>query len=98
MFDRALALSLLAGGLTAFIPNAYFAKHAFKYAGASAAAAVTASFYRGEAGKFLMTVVMFACIFVMLKPLVAWAVFAAYLMMWVANVASAAWINKRRSQ
>jgi ATP synthase protein I len=95
-YDQVLGYSLLAGGLTSFVPNAYFARHAFRYTGAQSAAAVAASFYRGEAGKFLMTVVMFASIFLALRPIVAWAVFVAYGAMWLLNIVSAAYISSGR--
>ena len=93
--DRlALLISFLLGGLTALIPNAYFAVQAYRYRGARSAAAVTASFYRGEAGKFVMTTVLFAAIFASYQALVVWALFTAWIVMWLANLVSAVFIAR----
>ncbi len=53
------ALSALVGGMTAVIPNLVFVIYAFRFVGASAAKQVTASFYRGESLKLLLTFVLF---------------------------------------
>lgn len=74
-----VAKSLLIGGLISVLPNAYFARQVFKYAGAAYAREVNQSFYRAEAGKFIATVGLFAATFAMVRPLSAVAVFSAYL-------------------
>lgn len=74
-----VAKSLLIGGLISVLPNAYFARQVFKYAGAAYARQVSQSFYRGEAGKFIATVGLFAATFALVKPLSPIAVFSAYL-------------------
>ncbi|MDC9729367.1 MAG: ATP synthase subunit I [Methyloprofundus sp.] len=56
------AKSALYGGLAVVIPNLYFAYKIKKSAGKSAKK-IVGSFYAGESGKFLMTVLMFALIF-----------------------------------
>lgn len=94
--ERVMAYSALFGGLIAVVPNAYFARHAFKYSGAQAARQVANSFYRGEAGKFLLTVVLFAAVFSTVKPLNVVALFAAYLAMTLVNVLFAARVGNNR--
>ncbi|MCR8921974.1 ATP synthase subunit I [Dasania sp. GY-MA-18] len=60
-------------------PNAYFSFYAFRYAGARAAPQVAQSFYRGEAGKFVLTAVMFAVSFAVMRPIDVVAVFLTYI-------------------
>jgi hypothetical protein len=55
VMDSELARAIAVGGLIALIPQMYFAFHAFRFRGARAMRQVTHSFYRGEAGKFLLT-------------------------------------------
>lgn len=64
----------LAAGLGAGIAIAgslYFALQAFRHAGARQAPQVVHSFYKGEAGKFVITVLLFAAVFAGVKPLQA---------------------------
>ncbi len=79
------AYSALLGGLIAIVPNAYFARWAFRFSGAQVAVEVAQSFYRGEAGKFLLTAVLFASVFALVKPLDAVAVFLTYVFMVALN-------------
>ncbi|PZQ36175.1 MAG: F0F1 ATP synthase subunit I [Pseudomonas putida] len=69
----------LCGGLIAWLPNMYFAWKAFRFSGARAAQAIVKSFYAGEAGKMILTAVLFALFGVfVLTLLVSW--FAPLLM------------------
>lgn len=68
VFDRRLALAALAGGLIQIIPNAYFALLAFRYRGARSSILIAQSFYRGEVGKYVMTLVGFASLFSVFGP------------------------------
>ena len=61
----------LCGGLIAWLPNLYFAHKAFRFSGARAAQSIVRSFYAGEAGKLILTAVLFALAFVVVKPLEA---------------------------
>lgn len=79
--DQLAAISALLGGLIAIIPNAYFAKWAFRYSGARAADKVAQSFYRGEAGKFILTSILFALVFIGVKPLNVLVIFVTYISM-----------------
>lgn len=72
--------SALCGGLIAWLPNMYFAYKAFRYTGARAAQAIVKSFYAGEAGKLILTAVLFALTFAGVKPLAPLAVFGVFLL------------------
>jgi ATP synthase protein I len=70
----------LCGGLIALLPNIYFAHKAFRFSGARAAQAIVRSFYAGEAGKLILTAVLFALTFAGVKPLAPLAVFGVFLL------------------
>lgn len=70
----------LCGGLIAWLPNVYFAWKAFRFTGARAAQAIVKSFYAGEAGKLILTAVLFALTFAGVKPLAPLAVFGVFLL------------------
>lgn len=76
--DSVIAYSVCLGGIIAVVPNAYFASLAFRYRGAKAARHISRSFYRGEAGKFLLTALFFASVFILVRPLDSVALFLAY--------------------
>ena len=64
-----LAYSVLAGGLISALPNSYFALHAYRYQGARNAQNVVKGFIRGELGKIIMTVILFALSFMLITSL-----------------------------
>lgn len=64
-----LAYSALLGGLISAVPNGYFALHAFRYQGARNARKVVKGFIRGELGKVIITVVLFALSFTLITSL-----------------------------
>ena len=64
-----MALSVLLGGLISALPNSYFALHAFKYSGARNAEKIVRGFIRGELGKIVITVVLFALSFGLISNL-----------------------------
>ncbi|WP_245673251.1 F0F1 ATP synthase subunit I [Endozoicomonas ascidiicola] len=72
------ALSSLLGGLCCALPNAYFVGKAFRYRGARSAKQIVSSFYRGEAGKLVLTTVGFILIFTQVKPIEPLALFGAF--------------------
>ncbi len=82
----ALAFSPLAGvsaGLGAGIAiagNLYFVLQAFRHAGAASAKQIVQSFYKGEAGKFVITVLLFAAVFAGVKPLQAGWLFTGFIL------------------
>lgn len=83
--DVTTAYSVLLGGMVCIFPNAYFAFLAFRHSGARAARDVAKSLYRGEVGKFILTAVLFACVFVLIKPLSVGALFAMFIAMMILN-------------
>jgi len=87
-FGMIAALSAAAGGLACLVPNSYFAYKAFRYSGARAAKDILRSFYAGEAMKLLLTALMFALIFIYMKPLNVAALFGGFIL-----VQSVIWIT-----
>ena len=83
--DKVIAYSALLGGLILVAPNLYFASSGFRDSGARPANEVAKSLYRAEAGKFVLTAVAFACVFILVKPLSAGALFAMFIFMMVLN-------------
>ena len=69
----------LLGGLVALIPNCYFAYRVYRYSGARSARAIVGEFYSGEAGKLILTAVLFIAVWLVVEPLVVAAVFGGYL-------------------
>lgn len=80
-----MAWSALLGGLCCAIPNAYFVRQAFRYHGARSARLIMRSFYRGEAGKLMLTAVAFMLVFTLVKPLHPLALFSAYMLVQMVN-------------
>lgn len=76
--EAVTALSVFLGGALCALPNAYFGLRAFRHSGARAAHRVLENFYRGEAGKFVLTIAGFAAVFAAVKPLNAAALFISY--------------------
>ena len=70
----------LCGGLIAWLPKVDVAHKAFRFSGARAAQAIIRSFYAGEAGKLILTAVLFALTFAGVKPLSALAVFGVFVL------------------
>lgn len=88
----------LCGGLIAWLPNLYFAHKAFRFGGARAAQAIVRSFYAGEAGKLILTAVLFALTFAGVKPLEALAVFGVFLLTQLVNWFAPLLMRKRFSR
>lgn len=84
-YNSLIALCVLLGGLIYWIPNAYFTLYAFRFRGAQAAAAVLRSMYRGETGKFMLTVVGFALVFTLVKPIEPISLFVSYSVMTISQ-------------
>lgn len=76
-----MAYSALLGGLIFIGPQHYFACWAFRFSGARAAKRVVYAFYWGEAGKFLLTVMLFAMVFVVFSRIHVVALLSTYLAM-----------------
>ena len=95
-------LSALLGGLIAWLPNTYFAIRAFRYRGARAAQKIVRSFYAGAFGKMILTMAMFAMVFIQVKPLSALALFVGFAivqtMNWIVPIFVALQERRRYSQ
>jgi ATP synthase protein I len=88
----------LCGGVIAWLPNMYFAHKAFRFNGARAAQAIVRSFYAGEAGKLVLTAVLFALTFAGVKPLEPLAVFGVFFLTQLVNWFAPLLMKKRLSR
>ena len=70
--------SALLGGLCCAVPNAYFIGKAFRHRGARSAKQIVSSFYRGEAGKLILTTVGFILVFTQVKSVEPLALFGSF--------------------
>ncbi|WP_324768075.1 ATP synthase subunit I [Pokkaliibacter plantistimulans] len=84
-FDQIGALSIVLGGLICLLPNSYFAWRLFAVRGARSSRDIAKAFYKGEAGKLLITIVLFALVFSMVKPLNVLALFAGFVAVQMMN-------------
>ncbi len=82
------AYSALLGGMICFIPNIWMVRQTFRYSGARAAKDIINSFYKGEVGKFLLTVAAFILVFTQVKQLEPFTLFGTFMLMqavyWIA--------------
>ncbi|MDF1758452.1 MAG: ATP synthase subunit I [Legionellaceae bacterium] len=76
------AQSAMLGAFTYIIPNAFYARKMFRHKGAKSAKKIVNSFYKAEALKFALSMVLFAAVFVLcnINPLIF---FGAYISMQV---------------
>lgn len=81
LWSSVLAYSVLIGGLIQICPQAWFARQAFRYAGARNVQSIVRAMYWGETGKIVLTTVLFTVSFVMVTPLSIGAVFASFVTM-----------------
>ena len=66
-YNANAAISVILGGMVGIIPNALFAVKLFKYQGARAARQIVNSFYKGEALKIVLSIFLFALVFISYK-------------------------------
>ncbi|HQV41833.1 MAG TPA: ATP synthase subunit I [Moraxellaceae bacterium] len=59
------------GGVIALAGSGYFALQAFRHAGATSASHIVRSFFKGEAGRFVLTAALFAVVFATVKSVQA---------------------------
>lgn len=76
------------GGCIAWVPNAWFVRKAFRYHGARSMQAIVQSFWSGLAGKMILTAVLFALAFTVIKPLSVAGLFAGFVLVQMAGSAS----------
>ena len=89
IWNDVVAYSALLGGLINVVPQAWFAHKVFARRGARAAQQIASASYAAEVGKFVLAITGFALVFALVRPLEAWAVFAAYSVMLVIQVIGA---------
>ena len=82
------AYSAWLGGVTALLPNLYFTYKAFQYFGARSIGAIVQSFWAGQMGKLILTAMLFAVLFLGVKPLNAFAVFIGYILVQMTSASS----------
>lgn len=73
------AVPTLLGGLIGVVPNAFLAARLMSPRAASSAQSLLRAGWIGEAGKLVIAAVMFAAVFVTLKPLHPEFLFAGYI-------------------
>lgn len=70
--------SFLLGAFCSLLPSIYMAWRIFGHRGVRPAKEIVRSFYRGEAGKLVMTAVLLSLVFLLIKPLSAGYFFAGF--------------------
>ncbi len=78
-FGYNVCLSSILGGLCCALPNAYFIWRAFRFHGARQAKQIVSSFYRGAAGKLLLTAASFTMVFTLAEPVAPLALFGSFI-------------------
>lgn len=68
-FGQQAVIAVGLGAGIAVVGSLYFALQAFRHAGAVQAPKIVHSFYKGEAGKFVITALLFAAVFSGVRPL-----------------------------
>lgn len=81
------AYSAILGGIVCMVPNIFFARSLFRYQGARSAKKIVNAFYKGEAIKIILSIVLFAIVFI-IGNINALAFFITYIVVqmtfWVA--------------
>lgn len=95
--DRVMAMSALLGGLICLLPNAWLVRKAFAFGGAQSAQRIVNSFYKGEAGKFLLTVCGFTLAFAWIRPLHPLMLMGAFVVVQAVNWFAPIILNNRVS-
>ncbi|MCK5431538.1 MAG: ATP synthase subunit I [Gammaproteobacteria bacterium] len=88
------AYSVLLGGAVYILPNIYFVICVFRDMDQEDPFAIARLFYYGETMKLLLTVVIFALCFTLVKPLHAVSLFATYILVMIVNMAGLAILSK----
>ena len=87
------AYSILLGGFIGIVPNGYFAWKAFRYRGARNTPLIVKSFYAGETGKLIMTVVLFALVFAGVRPIDELAIIVSFIVNIIVGLLATAWVS-----
>lgn len=97
-WDKEAGLAVFFGSAIFLIPNAYFAWQALRYSGAAKARQVARSIYKGQTAKFLLTAIMFAMLFKVVKPALIWVVFVSYALNAVIHVVATSMALKKANE
>ena len=84
--ESGMARSIAVGSLAFIVPNAYFAKYAFRHSAADSARLAMQWFYVGEVIKVFVTAGIFAMAFLWAKELNVAALFIAFIVMLIINL------------
>lgn len=76
---RVAAVSALLGGAIAVVPNAFLAARLLSPGSTTSAKALLRAAWFGEIGKLLLTMLLFAIVFAMVRPISALAVFGGFI-------------------
>jgi ATP synthase protein I len=87
------AYSALLGGFAYIIPNSWFIRLVYRGTGQITPQTMVSRFYAGESVKLLLTGIIFALCFYLVKELHAGALFLTFIMMIVINLAGLARIG-----
>jgi ATP synthase protein I len=84
------AYSALLGGLACILPNAWFITNAFRADGQTAPQLILSRLYIGEAGKLVLTGILFALVFWLVNEIHIGALFLTFVIMIIVNLAGLA--------
>jgi ATP synthase protein I len=85
------------GGLVCLLPNLFFAWLVFKYQGARRAKKIVHTFYKAEAIKTILTIVLFAIVFIMFD-IVPLAFFISYLVVQMSHWFAPWYLNNSKNR
>lgn len=88
-----MAYSVSLGSAVYILPNSYFVRCAFRKGNSQTPQSMMNWFYIGEALKLLLTIILFAICFALIKPINVAALFAAYVFMMVLNLVGMALVK-----
>jgi len=80
-WNMQIAYSVMLGGLIQIVPQAWFARQAFRFAGARRVQSIVSAMYWGETGKVVLSAVLFTATFLLVSPLNAGALFSSFVVM-----------------
>ena len=80
-WNMQIAYSVMLGGLIQIVPQAWFARQAFRFAGARLVHSIVSSMYWGETGKVVLSAVLFTATFLLVSPLNVGALFSSFVVM-----------------
>lgn len=86
LFSKVEAYSALLGGIAYIIPNAYFARYAFKFSGKDSANLALRWFFIGEALKLILTAIIIGLCLLWVKPIHMFAFLGMFVVVMMMNL------------